>query len=228
MDSGLGGNEKACVVIYGAWLFASVVALSWFDKTIVTALLHFGTHPTRTLVFETVNPNGEIQRIYPFTLVSALVSLIGVTYYIFRREKKWWAIPIGLLAARAVTLGMINLYEQIFIGLGQIVWKVDIWSRYYGGDPSNLMWTILAILWNITTLPWWQRKNAKPAAICFGLFLVVMLIWLLTGYHPVESGNYAAYVLNATSRLLSQTTQVILVRNSGRNRYVSTLDTSTR
>ena len=217
IDSRFGKNQKTFVVIYGAWLFASVVALSWFDKTLVAALLRFGTDPSGTFVFETVNPNGDLIHIYPFTLAAASFSLVGVTYYIFKTERKWWAIPVGLLAARAVTLGMINLYEQIFIGLGQIVWKVDLWSKYYGGDPFNVMWTILSILWNITTLPWWQRRNAKPAAICFGLFLAVVVIWLLIGYPPVESGNHAAYVLNATSRLLSQTTQVILVMNPSRN-----------
>lgn len=216
-DSGFRKNQKTFAVIYGAWLFASVVALSWFDGTLVTALLRFGTDPSGALVFETVNPNGDIIHIYPFTLAAASFSLIGVTYYVFKTERTWWAIPVGLLVARAATLGMINLYEQIFIGLGQIVWKVDVWSKYYGGDLFNVMWTMLSVLWNITTLPWWRRRNAKPAAICFGLFLAVMVVWFLIGYPPVESGNYAAYALNATSRLLSQTTQVILVMNPTRS-----------
>lgn len=201
-------NQKGLRIAYGALLFSSIVALSWFDYAAITALTNIGTDPAGRLVFKSASlGSGVGKSIYPFTYLAAAVSLVGITYYIYKAEKQWWAIPIGFLAARAATLGMINLYEQIFVVVGS-----DVWWRYYGKDWSTIMWTALGVVWVLTAVPWWQRKNFKPAAICFVSYMVVMFIWLLVGHPTVESGSAVAYLLNAASRLLSQATQVILVR----------------
>lgn len=200
-------NQMSLRITYGAWLFTSVVVLSWFDYVSLTALTHLSVGPGGQLAFATRNPTtGGPVLVYPFTYGAAMISLVGVTYYIFKAEKRrWWALPVGFLAARGATLGMINLYEQVF--------SISQWWAYYGKDVGTIMWTILGVTWVFMAIPWWRKKNIRPGSACFASYLIVMLIWLLVGHPIVESGSLVAYMLNAASRIFSQTTQVILVRN---------------
>ncbi len=203
-------NERRLRIIFGAWLFVSVPALIWFDNTTAIALFHLSKDEAGNLIF--INVSGQQRTgIYPFTLLAALLSLIGIGYFVYIKERKLWAIPVAALVARASTLGMINLYEQVYVGLGSLVWTDNVWSKYYGRDLSEGLWTIVNVLWVITSLPWWDRRNLKLAGGCFLSYLAVMLVWFSVGYPPVESGSTAAYVLNAISRFLSQGTQVLLV-----------------
>src|SRR3972149_5233200 len=163
-------NESRLKIIFGAWLFVSVPALIWFDQTTAVALFHVGRDEAGNLIF--INVSGQQRTgIYPFTLLAALLSMIGVGYFVYIKERKLWEIPVAALVARASTLGMINMYEQVYVGLGSLVWKDNIWSEYYGRDLSNGLWTIVNVLWLITSLPWWHRRNWKLAGGCFLSYL---------------------------------------------------------
>jgi len=205
-------NEKSLRLIMGVWLFVSIPALIFYDYTAVSALLGATSDRAGQLVFKGTSPTGEETVVYPFTYAAAALSVVGVTFYIYKAERRWWALLVGLVVARATTAGIIELYELVFVGLGQTVWSGDVWGRYYGNDLPTHMWTVVGLTWIFAAAPWWRRKNLRASSICFGAFLATMLTWLSIGYPPVESGNPIAYVLNAASRLLSQTTNVLLVR----------------
>ncbi len=199
-------ERKPFSLIYATWLIYSIPALAWFDLTALAGLSNIAWDRAGNLVFRTGSTT-----IYPFTYAAALLSLVGVSYYIITGERRLWAIPSAILAARASTIGAINIYEQIFTGIGSLVWSETVWSRYYGGDFLTFMWGLSGMLWIITITPWIRRVNLKSVAIALGGFAAGMLAWVMTGYQSPDS-SIVAYLLNAATRMLPHVALVLSVR----------------
>jgi hypothetical protein len=199
-------ERKPFSLVYAVWLIYSIPALAWFDLTALAALSNIAWDRAGNLVFRTGSTI-----IYPFTYAAALLSIVGVFYYIITGERRLWAIPAALLAARASTIGTINVYEQIFTGIGSLVWSENVWFRYYGGDFLSFMWGLSGMLWIIAITPWIRRHNMIPVAIALGGFAAGMIAWVMTGYQPPDSGM-VSYLLNAVTRILPHVALVLSVR----------------
>ncbi|MCI4356059.1 MAG: hypothetical protein L3K18_02790 [Thermoplasmata archaeon] len=206
---GVGDQTRRLQLVYLVWVVTSALLTYWFVEVILNGLLHVGSDVGGNLVFQSTPQQVPF---YPFTLAAALLSFVGVTYFVLRAEGvRWWSVLLALVVAEVSTVGMINLYEQLFIVPMQLASHNWYWINYYWGGLGFAAATILGISWVLAGLPWWRRENARWAGGVFGAYLATMLVWLAIGFPSVESGSWAAYLLNTVSRLLSQATLVVLV-----------------
>lgn len=190
------------------WLLSMGLLDWWFVWVVVTGIGHLGRDPGGSLVFQ--SPAAD-HVFYPFTLAAALLSLLGVAGAVaFRERGSRWAVPLGLLVGFVSTVGMINVYEQVFVAaLETSTGSVSWWAYYWGG--ANGIGTLLGLLGVAAVLPWVSRRNLRPAFVVLGIFLLGMLIWFAVGFPPVTDGSPTIYALNAATRLLSQGMLVLLV-----------------
>ncbi|MEM4416602.1 MAG: hypothetical protein QXD32_00925 [Nitrososphaerota archaeon] len=202
-------NAKTFPLVFMAWLIASIPSLAWYDLRAYEALLHISHDRAGNIVFQ----SGSTV-IYPFTYAAALISLVGVAYYLVRSERRVLAVPVAILVARASTIGMMNLYEQVFTGVGSAIWQENVWLRYYGSDFITFMWGVSGMLWVITVAPWVRRANLVPVVLVMLGYVLGMVAWILTGYQPPDM-NRTSYLLNTVTRLLPHIALVFAVRPAG-------------
>ncbi len=202
-------NRDMLIVVYIAWLITSIPALAWYDTRALTALTNMGYDKAGNIIFVSSDTV-----IYPFTYFASLLSLVGITYYIMKKEHSIFFLRIAILAARASTIGMINLYEHVFTLLGSVfIWGENIWQRYYAPDPITLMWSITNTLWILAISPWWRRENIKLVATTLTIYTALMIAWLYTGYQTPETGNPISYIINATTRITTHLTLIASIKN---------------
>lgn len=191
------------------WLAALTAYVSWFDYAALSAIVHPTSDAAGHLRFAVA---GYSNTVYPFTYVAVGLSLLGCTYGIFRVERldrgPALAMVLGIAVANIASVGMINLYEQVFVALnylspqGPIVWTY--WLGYYWGGPSAVADTLTGLLIVLTILPWSNPRNGPGVALFAGIFAAGSLLWFLHGYGAPPSGDALDYGLNATTRIASQ------------------------
>ncbi|MCI4368228.1 MAG: hypothetical protein L3K09_01505 [Thermoplasmata archaeon] len=181
-------------------------------------MLHVATDSGGNLDFYS---SAQQHPFYPFTLVAAILSFGGVTYFIVRAEgARWWSLLLAVVVAEVSTVGMIDVYEQSFIVPAQFLDHSSYWLAHYWGGIGPASVTILGMSWVLAAFPWWRRENARFAGTLLAAYVVTMVIWIAIGFPAVESGSPSAYLLNTINRLLSQATLVALVADP---RWVETL-----
>ncbi len=202
-------KARSLWLIYLLWLVTSALLAWWFVWVVVTGIFSLGSDPSGHLIFFS---SGAGKTFYPFTLAATALSFFGVAYFVYRAERgRWWSVPLALLVSLVSTVGMVNLYEQVFINFADLAWKSGWWWFYYGRNIDTFMGTLNGVGWVFAGLPWWLNENRKVAQRFFLAYLLTMLIWLILGMPGVESGSIAAYALNSLSRFFSQATLIVLV-----------------
>jgi hypothetical protein len=201
----------------GLWLVTCTAFLIWFDVAAATAILHPGSDPLGHTVFQ-VPPNSNT--VYPFTYVGAAASVVGVAVCVFRRERASMpaiaAVLLGLLVGNLASIGMINCFEQVFLGLRYLTpwnhaaaeyWLVlDWWNSATGaGVTAGGMLAVLAVL------PWSRRQNLPGVVACLAVYTASMMIWFFHGYAGPQSGDALDFWMNAVARVASQLALVAAV-----------------
>ncbi len=177
---------------------------------VLSGVFRTASDPSGHLIFYSA---GAGKPFYPFTLAATALSFVGVTYYVYKAERgAWWSLPLALLVALVSTVGMVNLYEQVFINFADLVWGASIWWQFYGNSIGTFVGMLVGVSWVFAALPWWRSENrGLRRNVFFEAYLLTMLVWLMLGMPSVELGTVQAYVLNALSRFLSQATLIVLV-----------------
>ncbi|GBC75052.1 hypothetical protein HRbin06_00364 [archaeon HR06] len=195
-------KERSFFIIFLIWLLGSLVVLSWYDRVALAALTNFNKEGYFTF---------EGTKIYPFTYFASALSTLGILYYILREERKWYMLIVGLLVGRASTISAIELYEHIFLALGDIVWKEGVWWQWYPSLDS-FSWSLLKISWIFSLTPWFKRKNVRKFFLSIFIYLTLMFLWLIFGFPSVESNNPLAYFFNASSRIILHLSLILVIK----------------
>jgi hypothetical protein len=210
-------DRRAIWVAVGLWLLTCTVFVIWFDVAAATAVLHPGSDAVGQTVFQ-VPPNSNT--VFPFTYIGAAASVLGVAICVFRRERagmpKVAAALIAALVGNLASIGMINCFEQVFLGLRSLTaWNhtaavywltLDWWNNATGaGVTAGGMLVVLAVL------PWSRRQNWPGLLTCLGVYGVCMAIWFAHGFGDPQSGDTLDYWMNAAARVASQLAVVAAV-----------------
>ncbi len=154
--------------------------------------------------------------IYPFTYVGAGLSFFVPSYYIFKAERKkgkmnfLGSLMLGGLAADISSVGMLNVFEQVFVTFNQFAHHFDYWFIAYWGTPDAALSTVIGLGFVFESMPWWTRLNLRLVFACLALFVGGMIVWYLLGF-PSETSGVLIYSINAITRVSSQMILVLLV-----------------
>lgn len=117
--------------------------------------------------------------------------------------------------ANIASIGMIDLYEQLFVGLGYFTVhghaSSAFWLGHYWGSIGAAAATFGGMLVAFTVLPWSQLRNWPGVALCLGVFGLCMALWFIHGYWGPPNGDSFDYWMNALSRIVSQLALVAAV-----------------
>jgi hypothetical protein len=185
--------------LYGLWLGASAILGYWFAWAAVSAFRNVQSDAGGNLVFAS---SAASTTVYPFTYFAAIGGFLALTLTVAVRGHRsnvlYLAAPI---VAYVSIVGMINVYEQVFLaGLETTTHSVWWWTNDWG-TLGSAGFSILGLSWSLAAFPWWRRANLVLAGPLVALFLGTMGIWILLGFPPVESGIPWVYALNAVSRV---------------------------
>jgi hypothetical protein len=210
-------DKRAMWVAVGLWLATCTTFVIWFDVAAATALLHPGSDAVGHTVFQ-VPPNSNT--VFPFTYIAAAASVLGVIICVFRRERGGMpavaAAFIALLVGNLASIGMINCFEQVFLGLRYFT----VWNHSAAANYLILYWwnsatgagiTAGGMLVVLAVLPWSRRQNWPGVLVCLGVYGVCMATWFLHGYGDPQSGDALDYWMNAAARVASQLAVVAAV-----------------
>jgi hypothetical protein len=154
--------------------------------------------------------------IYPFTYLGAGLSFFILSYFVFRAERKTGKINflvsliLGGLVADISSVGMLNIFEQVFVAFNQFAYHFDFWFIAYWGTPEAAFSTIIGLGFVFESMPWWRKLNLKLVFICLSLFVGGIMVWYLIGF-PSETSGILIYSMNAITRISSQLVLVFLV-----------------
>ncbi len=154
--------------------------------------------------------------IYPFTYLGAGLSFFVPLYYIFKAERKkgkmnfLLSLILGGLVADISSVGMLNVFEQVFVTFNQFAYHSDFWFVAYWGTPAAALSTLMGLGFVFESMPWWRRLNLKLVFTCLALFVGGMIVWYLIGF-PSETSGVVTYSINAITRISSQMVLVFLV-----------------
>ncbi len=154
--------------------------------------------------------------IYPFTYVGAGLSFFVLFYYIFKAERKkgkmnfLGSLMLGGLVADISSVGMLNVFEQVFVTFNQFAHHSDYWFIAYWGTPAAALSTAIGLGFVFESMPWWTRRNLMPVFASLALFAGGIVVWYLLGF-PSETSGVLIYSINAITRISSQMVLVLLV-----------------
>lgn len=201
-------DERQLRVGFVVLLVAATAYVLWFDWAALAAILHPTTDRAGRVEFAVP---GYSNTVYPFTYVAAAASLLGVAYYVVRREvralRPIYALFLGLLVGNLAAVGMIDAYEQPYVVLsGQ-----SYWVQQYWGSPGGIAYTLGGILIVFVVLPWVRRANLPGVVLMAGIFAVSMGVWVAVGIPATGTDTSLGYAMNALSRVASQLALVAAV-----------------
>jgi len=203
-------DRRALWVAVGVWLATCTIFVIWFDIAAATAIFHPASDPLGRTIFK-VAPNANT--VYPFTYFGAAASVLGVAICVFRRERAGMpvlaAAVLAFLVGNLASIGMINCFEQAFVGLRYFtVWNhsaAAYWlTLYWWNSVTGAGTTAGGMLVVLAVLPWCRRQNWPGVATCLGIYGVCMATWFLHGYADPQNGDALAYWMNASARVASQ------------------------
>jgi hypothetical protein len=209
-------DKRALWVALAVWLAVGTAFLIWFDFAAATAILHPQSDTAGNTQFQVP---GYQNTVYPFTYAGALVSVLGVAVFVFQRERPEMrgalAVLLGLVVGNLASIGMINCYEQVFVGLrwftgfghGDSVY----WLGQYWGTIPHAGATLAGMLPVLAVLPWARRRNWPGVSFFLGVYAVSMAVWFFHGYPDPQNGTALDYWMNALSRISSQLVLVAIV-----------------
>ena len=192
-------------MIYGLYLFSSIVLFSWYDSTVISSLVGISRDSAGNIVF---TDNG--QPIYPFTFLAAIIGVVGTAYYVWRTVGGVKGMVLGLVVGRAATLAFFEIYEFTFTGLGEAFYGWSAWTANYLN--TTILWFLLKASYLGVLIPWMKRKNSRITLITLLCSVVVFLIWVSFGLKLPESGDTISYCLNASTRILFAMLPVVIVK----------------
>jgi hypothetical protein len=207
-------QRSRILAVYILYLATSVPIFGWYERAAVSALLN----PSRDVVGNIVFAAGGVV-VYPFTVVAALVGVAGTAYRVFRCVGGFGGLLLGLAAGRAATLAMFEAYELTFTGLGATFHGWDAFEKHY---LPQLEWSLLKLSYVGVLTPWLTADSAKKAAATLTAAAAAFALWLATGYNLPDTGNTAAYILNAATRILYAATPIMLVGRNNMSQPVKT------
>ncbi len=198
------------------WLVTVTAFLIWFDYAAATAFLHPAGDPMGRTLFQVP---GYSNTVYPFTYAGVAASVLGVSICVYREERpglpRIAAAVLAFLVGNLASIGMIDTFEQIFVGLryytgfghgDSVYWLGQYWGSYQSaGVTLGGMLPVLAVL------PWSRRRNWTGVALCLGVYGLAMAVWFLHGYSDPQNGDAIDYGMNALARIASQLALVAAV-----------------
>ncbi len=125
--------------------------------------------------------------IYPFTYLGAGLSLFVPCYFIFKAERTKgkanfvYALAMGALVADVSSVGMLNVFEQVFVTFNQLACHFNYWFVAYWGTPDAALSTLIGLAFVFETMPWWNRLNLKLVFVSLSLFVGGIVAWYLIG-----------------------------------------------
>ena len=209
-------DRRALKVALVVWLATATAFVLWFDYAALSALLHPGSGSLGHFAFAVP---GYSNTVLPFTYIAVGLSIAGVTWYIFQQERSdfgfWPAFVLGLVVANVASVGMINCYEQVYIGLGcyqpALNQNCVYWMGQYWGTAGGLASTLTGVLIVLTIAPWARRRNWKGIGLMLALTGIFFAGWYAAGYGSPPNGSVVDYWMNAGSRIASQLALVAAV-----------------
>ena len=218
MRKGSAVDKRGLWLAFALWLAMATAFLFWFDYAAVSAIFHPQLGPAGRTVFQV---QGYSNTVYPFTYAGAALSLVGVACFVFRQERAELGLVVaallGLLVGNIASIGMINCYEQVFVGLlyyTEFGHAAGIyWLGYYWGQVGLAGSTLAGMIPVVAAVPWGRRRNWPGVSLFLGIYAISMGVWFLHGYTPPQSGDAIDYWANAVSRVSSQLVLVALVSN---------------
>jgi hypothetical protein len=190
--------------IYGLYLFSSIVLFSWYDFVAISSLGRVSRDTAGNIVF--IHDGSPI---YPFTVVAAILGILGTAYYVWRAVGGVKGMVLGLLVGRAATLAVFEIYEFMFTGLGETFYGWASWTAIYS---QTIPWFLLKASYLGVLTPWTRRKNIRIASTILLCSIIAFLIWVILGYRLPDSGDPISYGLNAITRMLFAMLPVAIVR----------------
>ncbi len=200
------------------WALLLIVTtfVSWFDYVAATAIWNPRGASAGALVFL---PLGISNTVFPFTYVGVTASVLGVAWCIARREipsmGKLPAIAVGLLVGNAVSVGMLDAYEQVYVGLGCLQGSTHAICvaelTYYWGSVGAVGYTLTGLALLLILLPWVRPRNWPGGFSLLLLCGAFFAVWVAAGYASPPHGSALDYWMNAGSRIASQLSLVALV-----------------
>jgi len=187
-------SNRRLWIVYYAYLLSSIPVFSWYDRTVLRAVLNPSSDAAGNLVFFS-----EGSEVYPFTIASAAISATLTAIIIWRRVGRMFGLLIGVMVARASIGAMMEFYELTFVSFGYLFHG---WRTFEERFLPNLDWTLLKLGYISTLVPWIRRENIKMLSILTIVTLLIFFIWAVTGYKLPDSGDVVGYVLNAVTRSL--------------------------
>jgi hypothetical protein len=97
--------------------------------------------------------------IYPFTYVGAGLSFCFLFYFIYKEERKTgkvnflYSLMLGGLIADISSVGMLNVFEQLFVTFNQLAYHFDYWFIAYWGTPEAALSTIIGLSFVLVSAP---------------------------------------------------------------------------
>ena len=187
-------SNRRLWIVYYAYLLSSIPIFSWYDRTVLRALLNPSSDAAGNLVFLS-----EDSELYPFTIASAAISAILTAIIVWRRVGGMFGLLIGVMVARASIGAMMEFYELTFVSIGYLFHG---WRALEEHFLLNLDWTLLKLGYISTLVPWIRRENIKMLSILMIATLLIFFIWAVMGYKLPSSGEVVSYALNAVTRFL--------------------------
>jgi hypothetical protein len=181
-------------IVYYVYLLSSIPVFSWYDRTVLRAVLNPSSDAAGNLVFLS-----EGSELYPFTIASAAISATLTAIIVWRRVGGMFGLLIGVMVARASIGAMMELYELTFASFGYLFHG---WKTLYEHFLPNIGWTLLKLGYISTLVPWIRRESVKTLLVLAIAMLLIFFVWAVTGYKLPASGDVVGYALNAVTRFL--------------------------
>src|SRR5271155_5450122 len=186
-------DERAPRIALWAWLGTSALLGYWFAWVAVSALFHVGSNPSGETVFVA---SGAGSTVYPFTYLAVAMAFVGLSYFVIRQEgRSRGSYLLGPLVAYVGCVGMINLYEQVYLLGALSSTRSTYWLSRDWGAPPVAIFSFLGLTWVLASAPWWHRQNLSLAVPLIALFVVSMAIWIGLGFPSVSAGVGWVYAL---------------------------------
>jgi hypothetical protein len=201
-------DDRAARAALWAWLVTAALLGYWFAWVALSALFHVRSDAGGNLVL--FSP-GAGSTVYPFTYVAVALAFLGLSYVVIDQERGTRSrFLLGPLVAYVGCVGMINVYEQVYLlGVAGTTHSTYWWVHDWG-TLQVAIYSALGLSWVFASAPWWHRPNLPLAVPLIAVFLGSMAVWIGLGFPSVQTGLGWVYVLNATSRLASELVPVAL------------------